>query len=212
MPHVSQEIGKIKRYFDSFAADDPNADELPLFFVFNWVLQSLGAQETIVVNHIFKRKSGLPRDPALMNAFRRFMAATDAERNAQFKFMFKVVDAPTTLKGVISMLGGERPVLVCKQLKTSFYRGPNYLEIDVDVSSSKIAAMLNSTIFAKSGALVHEYCWLLQADRQDELPERILASLRWNWNVPAEVEVHVDDCGEVVSSPTSTSVHEQSDL
>ena len=167
--------------------------------MYNWVLSSLGAKECIIVNHVFKRKDHLPRDEALMAAFNRFILGSTEEKNAQFKFMFKVVDCPASLKTAIALLGGERPVIIGKQLTTTHYQGKNYFEVNVDVSSSKIASMLNTTIFSQSGTLVHEHCWLLQANFQNELPERVLALLRWNWNVPKEVEVFVDNNGEVVA-------------
>jgi len=198
LSHIAQEVKQLQRFFASHPPDsNPN---LPTFFVLNWILSSLGAKDVSVVNHVFKLVNAkeAEQDVALCNAMKRFLAGTDAEKNSQFKFMFRVVDAPGGLSRIVSFLGGERPVLVGKQLAAWTHRGPNYLEIDLDVSSSKIAATLKSSIMAQIGTVVHDHCFLLEAQRQEELPERVLALLRWNWNEAKDVTVMLDDDGEKI--------------
>jgi len=198
LDHIASEIKQFRRHFASYPADvNPN---VPTFLVFNWILSSLGSREITFVNHILKLRSleDIMSDKPLMSALTRFMQGTDEEKNTQFKFLFKVVDAPGGLKRIISLLGGERPVLIGKQLTTWYRRGPNHLEVNMDVSSSKIASMLTSSILAQVGTLVHEHCWLLEGQSNCELPERPLAMLRWNWNFATDVIVNVNEDGEVV--------------
>jgi len=94
------------------------------------------------------------------------------------KFCAKLLVAPSLVKSTASKLGGERPVIICKKLNSKFHRGDNYLEINMDVGSSKIASMMNSTILKACSKIVVEESWILEGQEEDELPERVLGSVR----------------------------------
>lgn len=45
---------------------------------------------------------------------------------------------------------------------------------------------------------VLDECWVLEAQREEELPERVLCKCRWNYCDPTLAYLDVDDAGNVV--------------
>jgi len=198
MHHIAEEIGDLRRYLESFPADKEGG-LLPEFLVINWLMSPLFKKEFFVVQHVFRLRPGARftmQDAALSNAWMRFMGGTDAERNAQFKYVFRCVDAPSAVKNAISYLGGERPVLIGKSLTTTYNRGKNHFEINMDVSSSRIASAINGIILKNVETVVMDCSWLLEGQNDAELPERVLAKIRWIWNCVEDVIVNLDEAGE----------------
>jgi len=193
--HISDEVGEIRRYFQSYPPDTEDST-LPTFLNINWIMSPLFGKECWVVNHVFRLRTSRTVDPALDAAFGRFRQGNASQRNSQFKYMFRVVDAPGPLKSAVSALGGERPVIIGKSLTTTYKEGVNYLEVNMDVSSSRIASALNGILLKNMQSAVCDCAWLLEGQRQDELPERILANIRWNWNCVEDVVVNLDSAGE----------------
>jgi len=194
---VSQQVSVFRRFFADQPPDE-TADGLPRFVVVNWLIDSITGGSATIVNHVFRRVGGPSCDPAVDAAMRRFLAGTEEVRNSMFKFSFRMVDGPGVVKRAIFMMGGERPVLIGNnKLTTWYHRGPNYLEIDMDVSSSRAASLISGTILGNVGRLVMDLAWILEAARKEELPERVLVSLRWNWNVAQDVMLRVDEKGEI---------------
>ena len=69
------------------------------------------------------------------------------------------------------------PVILGQKVAQRYFRGENYLEIDVHVGSSLVAANIvglcrgYATQFSTNMALV------IQGESEDELPEKLLASV-----------------------------------
>jgi hypothetical protein len=199
MVKVAEEVGELRRFFHSQPEDEPGA-LFPTFLLVNWMMSPLfGWGKNHIVQHIFKLKRDTESDPAIEAAFARFKAGSLRDRNHQLKYMFRIVDAPSAVKSAISYLGGERPVLIGKALATHYEFGRNYLEISSDVSSSKIASAINGTILRNVETLVMDCSWLLEGQREEELPERLLCKIRWIWNCVEDVIVLLDESGERVS-------------
>lgn len=198
MNHPTNQIGDLRRYLDTFPADKEGS-LFSEFLVVNWLLSSMWKKEFFVVQHVFRLRSHARTDlldAPLSNAMGRFLAGSVSERNAQFKYVFRCVDAPSAVKNSISFLGGERPVLIGKSLTTTYNSGRNHLEINMDVSSSKIATAINGVVLKNVETVVMDCSWLLEGQRDEELPERVLAKIRWIWNCTEDVIVNLDEAGE----------------
>lgn len=72
----------------------------------------------------------------------RFLAGGDAERNATFKLIPRIAKGSWIIKQSV----GSTPVILGRKLQCTYYRGQLedsgacYLEVDVDVASSSVAA------------------------------------------------------------------------
>lgn len=65
-----------------------------------------------------------------------FFGDDDAFRDDRFKMTPRVVDANWVVRRAV----GQNPVLLGKKLKQHYFRGPDYLELDIDIASSAVAA------------------------------------------------------------------------
>ena len=74
--------------------------------------------------------------PSWANSLLRFYSGDDAYRNRTFKLFPRMVKASWAIQAAV----GTKPALIGnKKLELKYYRGPGYLEVDIDLSSSTIA-------------------------------------------------------------------------
>lgn len=197
MSHSAQKVGELRRFLEKHP--DPEYEEggLPLYLVFCFMFKGIFSSEYTLVQQIFKRQGpSAGQDAALERSMKRFLLGNDKYKSDRLKFMCHVVEAPSAILSTVRGLGGERPVLIGKKLTTQYFHGKNYLEIDMDVSSSMIASTLNSTILSASAASILDYSWLLEAQEEDELPERILVKIRSFYCDPKALYVNLNHEGE----------------
>lgn len=104
----------------------------------------------------------------------RFVDGDDEFRNSRLKLI------PSVPKGswIVRQSVGSTPCLLGKAIDCSYIRGPSYLEIDVDVSSSTVANGVLGLVFGVITTLVVDMAFLVQANTFDELPERLIGAVR----------------------------------
>ncbi|KAL2236136.1 protein ENHANCED DISEASE RESISTANCE 2-like [Sesamum indicum] len=105
----------------------------------------------------------------------QFINGSDAFRNSRLKLVNNIVKGPWIVKRAV---GNYSACLLGKTLNCHYHRGPNYLEIDVDISSSAIAnAILRLTLGCTSAVIV-DMGFLVEAQTEDELPEKLFGAVR----------------------------------
>jgi hypothetical protein len=112
-------------------------------------------------------------------AFARFVAGGDdpestERRNGAFKLIPKIVKGSWLVKQSV----GETPVLLGRKLTTKYFRGPNYMEVDIDVASSSVARHVVGLVSGASKSVVVDMGILLQGNSREELPESLLGTMR----------------------------------
>ncbi|KAL8090418.1 protein ENHANCED DISEASE RESISTANCE 2-like [Apium graveolens] len=105
-----------------------------------------------------------------------FVNGDDAYRNSRFKLI------PYISKGswIVKQSVGKKACLLGQALQVNYFRGKNYLELDVDVGSSTVARGVISLVLGYLNNLVIEMAFLIQADTYEELPEMLLGTCRLN--------------------------------
>jgi len=129
----------------------------------------------------------------------RFLESDDETKRQKFKFVPKFRHGSQSLRKAINMLGGERPVIIGMRLRTDFTVRDKVIEIDMDVGSSKVATMLYGLVRKTSGGLIVDYSFLIEGQKEDELPERLLGSIRWHHCTAEACAVPIDAEGNIVS-------------
>ena len=71
----------------------------------------------------------------------------------------------------------DKPTLLGNKLQQQYWKGPNYFEIDVDISSSVIAKNTVGLCIGASTSIVVDMGICLQGNEEDELPEVMLAAV-----------------------------------
>ncbi|XP_042474999.1 protein ENHANCED DISEASE RESISTANCE 2-like [Macadamia integrifolia] len=104
----------------------------------------------------------------------RFVDGDDEFRNSRLKLI------PSVPKGswIVRQSVGSTPCLLGKAVDCNYIRGPNYLEIDVDIGSSTVANGVLGLVCGVITTLVVDMAFLVQANTLDELPERLIGAVR----------------------------------
>ncbi|ETO15396.1 hypothetical protein RFI_21966 [Reticulomyxa filosa] len=92
--------------------------------------------------------------------------------NSRLKLIPHIVKSPWYLRIP------NKPVLLGKYSPSSTYRGENYLEIDFQADSTKIAQSIVKAAHTVSKKIVVDIVWVIEGCQLAELPERCLGGVR----------------------------------
>lgn len=146
------------------------------FFVVNRMLPT--SPPTAVVT-LFVRKQTGEDDAPFELALERYKQCSNEEKDLKLKYICKIPNAPFMLRGAVATFGGFRPVIMGKgYLEQHHFSGPNYIEVDVDVGSSRIARGIMGVVVPQLKKLIVDEAFLIESQRDDELPERFLGLSR----------------------------------
>jgi hypothetical protein len=115
-----------------------------------------------------------PKAPQLGSLLQRFVDGDDNFRNSRFKLI------PSVPKGswIVRQSVGSTPCILGKAVDCTYHRGPKYLEVDIDIGSSTVANGVLGLVFGVVTSLVVDMAFLVQSNSMDELPERLIGSVR----------------------------------
>ncbi|KAL6578682.1 Protein ENHANCED DISEASE RESISTANCE 2 [Orobanche minor] len=104
----------------------------------------------------------------------RFVDGDDDFRNSRLKLI------PSVPKGswIVRQSVGSTACLLGKAVDCNYIRGPNYLEVDVDIGSSTVAKGVLGLVLGVITTLVVDMAFLVQANTPEELPERLIGAVR----------------------------------
>ncbi|GAV77591.1 DUF1336 domain-containing protein [Cephalotus follicularis] len=105
----------------------------------------------------------------------RFINGDDAFRNQRFKIVNRIVKGPWIVKKAV---GNYSACLLGKALTCNYHKGPNYLEIDVDIGSSTIASAILHLALKYVTCVTIDMGFVVEAQAEDELPERLIGAVR----------------------------------
>ncbi|KAF0727797.1 hypothetical protein LEN26_000322 [Aphanomyces euteiches] len=103
-----------------------------------------------------------------------FLDGDDAFRNSRFKLIPTVVEGTFIVKQAV----GSVPTLLGNKLSCPYYRGSNYFEVDIDISSNSVANTVVGMVKGMTKLLVVDLAFLLESQSEEELPEQILGTVR----------------------------------
>lgn len=105
----------------------------------------------------------------------RFVNGDDAFRNQRFKIVNRIVKGPWIVKKAV---GSHSACLLGKALTCNYHRGANYLEIDVDIGTSKIATAILHLALGYVTSVSVDMGFVVEAQAEDELPEKLFGAIR----------------------------------
>lgn len=103
-----------------------------------------------------------------------FVRGDDHYRNSRFKL------CPHVAKGswIVKQSVGKSACLVGEALDINYFSSDNYLEMDIDIGSSSVAKGVVNLVANYASKLVLEMAFLIQANTDEELPEKLLGTVR----------------------------------
>ncbi|KAK8967844.1 hypothetical protein KSP40_PGU018572 [Platanthera guangdongensis] len=105
----------------------------------------------------------------------RFIHGDDAFRNSRFKIVNRIVKGPWIVKAAV---GNYAACLLGKALQCNYYKGANYLEIDVDIGSSAIASAVLKLALGYVTSVTIDMGFVVEAQAEEELPEKLIGAVR----------------------------------
>lgn len=105
----------------------------------------------------------------------------DERRNKKFKLIPRIARGSWVIKQAV----GTTPVLLGQKLQTRYFRGRtargcNYFEVDVDITSNPVANNITRLVVNSITSLVVDLAPLIEGQDVDDLPERLIGSVRYN--------------------------------
>eukprot|EP00249_Psilotum_nudum_P018129 c26651_g1_i1 orf=256-2565(+) len=106
----------------------------------------------------------------------KFANGDDMFRDAHFKLIPSIVEGYWVVKRAV----GTKACLLGRAVNCSYHRQGNFLEIDVDISSSSVAKSVTSFVFGYVASIVVDLAFLIEGKDEHELPEYLLGTARIN--------------------------------
>lgn len=120
-----------------------------------------------------KSKSQLTAFQQLCTDF--FLGEDDKFRDNRFKMIPRIVSAPFIVKSAVP---SNKPAVLGNRLTHRYFRGPNYLELCIDIGSNAIARNVTRIAIGGSKRMVVDIFILLEGKKIEELPEQLLTLFR----------------------------------
>ncbi|KAL4279189.1 hypothetical protein GQ457_03G027590 [Hibiscus cannabinus] len=145
------------------------------FFVIN--LQVPGTPRYTLAMY-YMMKSPLADHPLLY----KFVNGDDAFRNSRFKVIPFISKGSWMAKQSVR----KRASLLGQSLEIHYFRGKNYMEVDVDLGSSTMARGTCNLLLGCLNNLVLEMAFIIQGNTEEELPELLIGTCRLNHLHPSK--------------------------
>ena len=169
---VKQKVSHIAARSDNMVHVLNEKDDKLLNFIVHF--QIPGRTKYSIVMY-FKAKPGvLDNNSAFAELMSDFVEGQDKFRTSRLKLIPRVVKGNWILKKTV----GGRPALLGKKLATSYFHGPNYIEIDIDVGSNNVAGSILGMVKSYAKFITLDLAILIEAQTPEELPERLIGSVR----------------------------------
>jgi len=146
-------------------------DLAPYFFCIN--MQVPGSPQYATVFY-FAQPVGIIGKNRPQKVLQNFINGDQQHRDMRLKIIPSVAEGSWIVrKGV-----GATPAILGKKLAMTYHKTPNYLEIDVDVGVSSMAGAIVKLVTGPAKSLVVDLAFLIEAQKEEELPEEILGAIR----------------------------------
>jgi len=148
--------------------------ECPRVLVVNWMVP--GSPQ---INHVqyYAERPFTPiteDDKLFKKMLDHFMTeGNDDFRRKRFKLIASVQEGPWVLKQSTN-----KPAIIGKKIEMTTHVGEGYLEITIDISTSKIAARVVGMATSTAKSLVIDMAYVIEGRKEAELPERLLGGIR----------------------------------
>ncbi|KAJ8598974.1 hypothetical protein CTAYLR_009266 [Chrysophaeum taylorii] len=126
-------------------------------------------------------------DDAARTVFERFAAGDDAYRDARLKLIPRVVEGNWIVRRAVG--SGTNAAKLAEAVKLSYFSGPDYFEVDLDIVGSPLARRILSVVRSATSTLVLDLAFVIEGVKPEELPERILGAVRMHRVNPDDAPV-----------------------
>lgn len=120
------------------------------------------------------RRPNLERDEVFETMLDEFMNHPDDQfRHERFKLIPGVPEGSFIARKAV----GNKPVLLCTKLPTTYHRGDNWFEVCIDNAQSKVASSVVGVIKGFASTLTLQLGFVIESKESHQLPERVLGGI-----------------------------------
>uniref|UniRef100_A0A0D9X4G7 Protein ENHANCED DISEASE RESISTANCE 2 C-terminal domain-containing protein n=1 Tax=Leersia perrieri TaxID=77586 RepID=A0A0D9X4G7_9ORYZ len=117
----------------------------------------------------------------------QFLKGDETFRKSRLKLIANIVKGPWIVRTAV----GEQAICILgRALSCKYIQGSNFIEIDVDVGSSIVANAIVHLAFGYVQTLTVDLAFLIEGQTESELPERLLAAVRFSELNPGSAGVY----------------------
>ena len=118
----------------------------------------------------------LDQNPKVKGLWEQFVSKDDDFRNDRWKVIPRISEGNWMVKRAI----GTTPALLGRKLTHNWIvnKEGNYIEVDCDVTSSKMASLLVGMLKRSLSSVVVDLAFVIQGESPSELPEHILGTVK----------------------------------
>ena len=158
-----------------YLAAGAGADAMPFYFVINFLVP--GGMNTVMWFRV-PEPDEANGDCTQVRMLREFMSTDvdDEFRDSRLKIIPSVVEGTWMVKRGV----GNKPAIIGKKVTQAYHRGPRWVEVDIDIESSRVAGAIMGLVKNYTKSLVIDIAFVLESKTAAELPERVLGSARFH--------------------------------
>eukprot|EP00635_Sarcinochrysidales_sp_CCMP3193_P000575 CAMPEP_0118906414 /NCGR_PEP_ID=MMETSP1166-20130328/10138_1 /TAXON_ID=1104430 /ORGANISM="Chrysoreinhardia sp, Strain CCMP3193" /LENGTH=998 /DNA_ID=CAMNT_0006845723 /DNA_START=1 /DNA_END=2997 /DNA_ORIENTATION=- len=123
-----------------------------------------------------ERNDDLDDEAIARDVFERFIDGDDNYRDNRLKMIPRVVEGNWIVRRAVG--GGNNAAKLAEGIKLTYFSGPDYFEVDVDIVGSPLARRILSVARSATSTLVLDLAFVIEGVERRELPERILGAVR----------------------------------
>ena len=130
-----------------------------------------------VVSWTCQLREGMEPDPGFDELWEEFYNSPDDNyRNERLKILPNIPDGNWIVKKTV----GKKPAIAARAVDAQWNRGPNYLEVVYDVSTSYVGNKIFSVVKGYAKKITLDLAFVIQGNSRRELPERVLCAARFH--------------------------------
>jgi hypothetical protein len=163
----------IARHPDTLVKKMSARNKVPFMFIINLLIPG-PPHVSMVIYFMPNEQSPVRTDgSAFSKLMTEFLDGTDEQRKDRFKVIPRIVEGSWIVKQAVK----NKPTILGHKIYQPYFTGPNYMEVDVDITSSATACAVLGICIPSAKTLVVDILFLLEGKSSEELPEKVIGAI-----------------------------------
>ena len=153
----------------------------PVSLVCTWgaPMEMMGVDPNILIEQFEQEQGPCPENvSSFFRAFTEFLEGDGPEADKYRNSRFKLIPNISQGSWIIKQSVGTTPVILGQKLRTKYFRGEKYFEVDVDIGASSVAASITNLVCGATKSLAVDLGVLIEGQTSETLPEQLVGTIR----------------------------------
>jgi Protein ENHANCED DISEASE RESISTANCE 2, C-terminal/START domain len=153
----------------------------PVSLVSTWAapMPLMDADPADLISQFEKEHGPCPDNvSSFFRSFTEFLSGDGPEADKLRNKRFKLIPNISQGSWIIKQSVGTTPVILGQKLRTKYFRGERYFEVDVDIGASSVAASITNLVCGATKSLAVDLGVLLEGQIPQHLPEQLVGTVR----------------------------------